>query len=112
MSSIVEEHADAGDSQIEPSESEVNEVNEPCGQENRGNKEIVVVNSTESSSESEDHEGMEDRFRGDSIASIPEITLPEYIRQSGETSSSSPSFFKNLGFMSCRKFVLKFMFSA
>ena len=89
MSSTVEENATASDLQTNQSESEENKTKEPSDQENREDDEIVDVNSTDSGSESENQEGMEERFRGDSVVSIPEITLPEYIKQSGESSSNS-----------------------
>ena len=114
MSSTVEENATASDLQTNQSESEENKTKEPSDQENREDDEIVDVNSTDSGSESENQEGMEERFRGDSVVSIPEITLPEYIKQSGESSSNSSkssNFFKNIDFMSCRIFLFKFISS-
>ena len=106
MSSTVEENEATIDSQTDPTETEVNKIKEPTDQENPESEEIVDVNSMESGSEYENHEGAEERFRGDSVVSIPEITLPEYIKHPDENVSSSSSFLKNIGFISCRMLLL------
>ena len=92
MPNTVDENEVTSDSQTDPSEPEVNEIKEPTDQEIPEDKEVVDGNSTESGSESENHDDKEERFRGDSVVSIPEITLPEYIKHPDGDAPSSSGF--------------------
>lgn len=101
MSDTKEASADSNESKLEQQEIDDNETTLQSDQENTVSEELEVVESPEDSASPENNAEAEKRLRGDSVVSIPEITLPEFLKQPGENAANSGNSAKNASFMSC-----------
>lgn len=100
MSDTKEASADSNESKLDKQEIDESETTLQSDQENTVSEELEVVESPEDSASPENNAEAENRLRGDSVVTIPEITLPEFLKQSGENAATSGSSAKNASFMS------------